>query len=88
MEGETFAGVTSEPGGEYYLIAQEVKSAEYMGKVSSTYTMRMRTRGVALHMLGGQEACTEGAKIHKAVVRRCGHEGAHKGAHQQVLMHA
>ena len=60
---------------KYDLIAQEVESAVYRRKVSSTYTMRMRTRGVVLHMLGGQEACTEGAMIHKAAVRRYGHKG-------------
>ena len=73
---------------EYHLIAQEVKSAEYRRRVSSTYTMRVRTRGVVLHMLGGQEACTEGAMVHKAAVRRYGHKRGTKGAHQQVLMHA
>ena len=88
MERETFAGVTSEPGGEYNLIAQEVESAEYRRGVSSTYTTRTRTRGVVLHMLGGQEACTEGAMIHKVAVRRYRHEWYTKGAHQQVLMHA
>ena len=76
---------------EYDLIAQEVESAEYRRRVSSTYTTRPRTRGVVLHMLGGQEACTEGAMIHTAAVRRYGHKGGHrgctKGAHQQVLMH-
>ena len=75
-------------GVKYYLIAQEVESAVYRRKVSSTYTMRMRTRGVVLHMLGGQEACTEGAMIHKAAVRRYKHKGGTKGAYQQVLMHA
>ena len=35
---------------EYDLIAQEVESAEYRRRVSSTYTTRMRTRGVVLHM--------------------------------------
>ena len=50
LGGETFAGVTSEPGSEYDLIAQEVKSAEYRRRVSSTYTTRTRTRGVVLHM--------------------------------------
>ena len=73
---------------EYDLIAQEVESAEYRRRVSSTYTKRTRTRGVVLHMLGGREACTEGAMIHKAVVRRYGHKRGTKGAHQQVLMHA
>ena len=73
---------------EYDLIAQEVESAEYRRRVSSTYTMRVRTRGVVLHMLGGQEACTEGAMIHKAAMRRYGHKGGTEGAHQQVLMHA
>ena len=84
----TFAGVTSEPGGEYYLIAQEVESGEYRRGMSSTYTTRARTRGVVLHMLEGWEACTEGAMIHKVAVRKCGHEQCTKGAHQQVLMHA
>ena len=56
------------------MIAQEVKSAEYRRRVSSTYTRRMRIRGVVLHMLGGQEACTEGAMIHKVAGRRCGHK--------------
>ena len=71
---------------KYYLIAQEVESAEYRRRLSSTYTTRACIRGVVLHMLGGQEACTEGAMIHKAAVRRCGHKGGPKGAHQQVLM--
>ena len=35
---------------EYDLIAQEVESAEYRRRVSSTYTTRMHTRGVVLHM--------------------------------------
>ena len=72
---------------EYYLIAQEVESAEYRRRVSSTYTTRTHTRGMVLHMLGGQVACTEGAMIHKAAVRRCGHKGCTKGAHQRVLVH-
>ena len=41
---------THEPGGECYLIAQEVESAEYRRRVSSTYTTRTCTRGVVLHM--------------------------------------
>ena len=57
------------------MIAQEVESAEYRRRVSSTYTKRARIRGVVLHMLGGQEACIEGAMVHKAAVRRCGHNG-------------
>ena len=80
MVAVTFAGVTSEPGGECYLIAQEVESAEYRRRMSSTYTKGMRIRGVVLHMLGGQETCTEGAMIHKATVRRCGHKGGTKEA--------
>ena len=74
-------------GVKYDLIAQEVESAEYRRGMSSTYTTRKRTRGVVLHMLGGQEACTEGAMIHKAAVRRCGHRGGTKGAHRRALMH-
>ena len=70
------------------MIAQEVESVEYRRGMSSTYTMRTRTRDVVLHMLGGQEACTGGAVIHKVAVRRCRHEWYTKGAHQQVLMHA
>ena len=72
---------------ECYLIAQEVKSAEYRRRMSSTYTTRVHTRGVVLHMLGGLVACTRGAVIHKVAMRRCGHEGGTEGAHQQVLMH-
>ena len=74
-------------GVECYLIAQEVESAEYRRRVSSAYTTRTHTRGVILHMLGGQVACTEGAMIHKAATRRDGHRRGTKGAHQQVLMH-
>ena len=88
MDGETFAGVTSEPGGEYYLIAQEVESAEYRWRVSSTYTTRTCIRGVVLHMLRGWIVRTNGAMIHKATVRRRGRRRGTKGAHQQVLMHA
>ena len=73
---------------KYDLIAQEVESAEYRRGMSSTYTTRARTRGVVLHMLGGQEACTKGAMIHKVAVRRYRHERYTMGAHQQVLMHA
>ena len=50
LEVGTFAGVTSKPGGECNLIAQEVESAEYRRRVSSTYATRTRTRGVVLHM--------------------------------------
>ena len=64
------------------MIAQEVESAEYRRRVSSTYTKRVRTRGVVLHMLGGQEACTEGAMIHKAATRRDRHKWGTKDAHQ------
>ena len=72
---------------EYDLIAQEVESTEYRRRLSSTYTTRRRTRGVVLHMLGGRVACTNGAMIHKAAVRRDGHRRGTKGAHQQILMH-
>ena len=72
---------------EYDLIAQEVESAEYRRRVSSTYTTRMCIRGVVLHMLGGPVACTNGAMIHKAATRRGRHRRGTKGAHQQVLMH-
>ena len=85
MVAVTFAGVTSEPGRECYLIAQEVESGEYREKASSTYTTRARTRGVVLHMLGGPEVCTEGAVIHKATARRCRHNRGTEGAHQWAL---
>ena len=61
------------------MIAQEVESAEYRRGVSSTYTTRACIRGVVLHMLGGQEACTDGAMIHKAAARRYGHKGGTQG---------
>ena len=35
---------------EYDLIAQEVESARYRRRMSSTYTTRRCTRGVVLHM--------------------------------------
>ena len=72
---------------ECNLIAQEVESAEYRRRVSSTYTTRARTRGVVLHMLGGLVVCTNSAVIHKVAMRRGGHRRGTKGAHQQVLMH-
>ena len=73
---------------EYDLIAQEVESADYRRGVSSTYTTRTRTRGVVLHMLGSPVACTNGAMIHKAAMRRGRHRRGTKGAHQRILMHA
>jgi hypothetical protein len=75
-------------GVEYDLIAQEVESAEYRRRKSSTYTTRTCTRGVVLHMLGGPVACTNSAMIHKVATRRGGHRKGTKGAYQQVLMHA
>ena len=69
------------------MIAQEVKSAEYRRRVSSTYTTRMCTRGMVLHMLGGLVVCTKGVVIHKVAMRRYGRKGGTGGAHQQVLMH-
>ena len=72
---------------EYNLIAQEVESAEYRRRTSSTYTTRTYIRGVVLHMLGGPIACTNGAVIHKAAMRRGRHRRGTKGAHQQALMH-
>ena len=72
---------------KYDLIAQEVESAEYRRRLSSTYTTRTRTRGVVLHMLRGWIACTNSVMIYKAAVRRKGHRRGTKGAHQQVLMH-
>ena len=73
---------------EYDLIAQEVESAEYRRRVSSTYTTRVCTRGMVLHMLEGLVACTNSAMIHKVAVRRIRHRRGTKGAYQQVLMHA
>ena len=72
---------------EYDLIAQEVKSAEYRRRVSSTYTTRTHIRGMVLHMLEGPVTCTNSAMIHKVAVRIDRHRRGTKGAHQQVLMH-
>ena len=72
---------------KYDLIAQEVEFTKYRRRLSSTYTTRMRTRGVVLHMLRGWIARTNGAIIHKATVRRKGRRRGTKGAHRQVLMH-
>ena len=49
-----------------------------VGSVQYLYYEETRTRGVVLHMLGGWEACTEGAMIHKAEARRYGHKGGTK----------
>ena len=65
-------------GMEYDLIAQEVKSAEYRRRVSSTYTTRKCTRGMVLHMLRGQVACTNSAMIHKAAMRKVDVGGAQR----------
>ena len=73
---------------KYNLIAQEIKSAEYRRRVSSTYTTRKRTRGMVLQMLEGRVACTNGAMIHKAAMRMDGRGRGTNGAYQQVLMHA
>ena len=67
--------------GECYLIAQEVESAEYRRRMSSTYTTRACTRGMVLNMLGGPVACTKGAVIHKVAMRRCIRKGGTEGAH-------
>ena len=67
---------------EYYLIAQEVESAEYKRGMSSTYTTKTSTRGMVIHMLEGRETCTVGAVIHKTNARLRGH----RGAHQRTLM--
>jgi hypothetical protein len=64
------------------LIAQEVKSAEYRRKASSTYTTRASTRSMVIHMLRGREACTVGVVIHKADIQLRGC----RGAHQRALM--
>ena len=63
------------------MIAQEVESAKYRRRMSSTYTTRRRTRGMVLHMLGGLVACTKGAVIHKVAIRRYGCKGGTEGAH-------
>ena len=88
LEVQPLQATLANQGVEYNLIAQEVKSAKYRRRMSSTYTTKARTTGVVLHMVRGRVACTKGAMIHKVAVRRCGHRGGTKGAHQQVLMHA
>ena len=69
------------------MITQEVESTIQGRKVSSTYTSEAGIRGMVIHMLKGQIACTNGAMIHKVVMQRCGHRGGTEGVHQQVLMH-
>ena len=87
LEVKPLQATLANQGVECDLIAQEVESAEYRRRMSSTYTTRVRTRGMVLHMLGGLVACTQGAVIHKVAMRRCGHRRGTEGAHQQVLMH-
>ena len=69
---------------EYDLIAQEVESAEYRRRGSSTYTTRTHTRGVVLHMLGGVVACTNGAMIHKVAMKRGGHKIGRASCRERV----
>ena len=45
------------------------------GKSVQYLYYKARTRGVVLHRLGGRQACTEGAVIHKVTVRKGGHKG-------------
>ena len=59
LEVEPLQATLANQGVEYNLIAQEVESAEYRRRMSSTYTTRARTRGMVLHMLGGLVACTK-----------------------------
>jgi hypothetical protein len=66
---------------EYNLIAQEVESAEYRGRLSSTYTTRTCIRGVVLHMLRDPVACTDSAMIHKVAARMSRHGRGTKSAH-------
>ena len=53
LEVQPLQATLANQGVEYDLIAQEVESAEYRRRVSSTYTTRARTRGMVLHMLKG-----------------------------------
>ena len=59
LEVEPLQATLANQGVEYDLIAQEVESAEYRRRMSSTYTTRARTRGMVLHMLGGLVVCTK-----------------------------
>ena len=78
LEVEPLQATLANQGMEYDLIAQEVKSAEYRRRVSSTYTTRKRTRGMVLHMLRGWVACINGAMIHKAAMRKADVGGARR----------
>ena len=75
-------------GVEYNLIAQEVESTVQGRTSSSTYTTEAGIRGVVVHMWKGPKVCTDGALIHKVVVRRCRYQGCTEVMYQQVLMHA
>ena len=79
---------THEPGGGMLLDCSrsrvcriQEESVQYL-----YYENAYKGRGTS-HVKGVRKACTEGAVIHKAAMRRYGYKGGAKGAHQQVLMH-
>ena len=45
--------------------------------MSSTYTTKISTKGVVIHMLKGREACNDSAVVHKVNMWSRGHKGAH-----------
>ena len=80
----TFADNTHEPEGEILLDCSRSRVCRIQEEMSSTYTTRLSTRGMVIHMVRGRETCTGSVVIHKinAQLRGC------RGAHQGVLMRA
>ena len=79
---------THEPGGGKLLDCSRSRVWRIQEGMFSTYTTKKHIRGIVIHMFEGPIACTKGAMIHKAAMRRWGHKGDIVGVHQQVLIHA
>ena len=61
-----FADNTHKPGGGILLDCLRSQVYGIQEEMSSTYTAKICTRGVVIHMLRGREMCTDSAVIHKA----------------------
>jgi predicted transporter len=73
---------THKSGGGMLLNCSRSQVYGIQEEMSSTYTTRVSTRGMVIHMLRGREACTNGAVVHKMNAWSRGH----KDAHQRTLM--
>ena len=87
LEGETFAGVTSEPGGGVQLDCSRSRVCRIQEKSVQYLYYENEYKGRGTTHVRGSGSVHKSAMVHKATVRRCRHKKGTKGAHQQVLMH-